>query len=175
MEEDLPKVGCKVIEFEEKSKEINYNNQNPAYRLACYSRRLPQFQFVLGNTTFTIPLDLTYYYQGNIAYSYVLFVLNNHEVNPYIFGSPFFMSFHTLFNDEDKKLEFYPLDSSYLVNNNKSFYINSNVIIALILIILWSILIYITYIFIKWKKEYKLNQDYENIIPNDMNIEMSSK
>ena len=175
MEKDLHKIGCKIIEFEEKSKEIYYDNQKQTYRLACSSRRLPQFQFVLGNTTFTIPLYLTYYYQGNIAYSYVLFILNNHEVNPYIFGSPFFMSFHTLFNDEDKKLEFYPLDSSYLVNNNKSFYINSNVIIALILIILWSILVYITYIFIKWKKEYKLNQDYESIFPNDMKIEMSNK
>ena len=175
MEEDLPKVGCKIIEFEEKSKEINYDNQKQTYRLACYSRRLPQFQFVLGNMTFTIPLYLSYFYEGNIAYSYVLFILNNHEVNPYIFGSPFFMSFHTLFNDEDKKLEFYPLDSSYLVNNKKAFYINSNVIIALVLIILWSILIYITYIFFKWKKEYKFNQDYESIIPKDMNIEMSTK
>lgn len=174
MEGDLPKIGCKIIEFEE-NKESNYDNQKKTYRLACYSRKIPKFQFVLGKTTFTLPLYLTFYYQGNIAYSYVLFVSNSHEVNPYIFGSPFFMSFHTLFNDDDKKLEFYPLESSYLVNNNNSININSNTIFALVLIVLWSIFIYIIYLFIKWKKEYKLNQEYESIIPNDMSIEMSHK
>lgn len=173
MEKDLPKIGCKIIEYEEKQ-EKSYNQDQPTYRLVCNSNNLPQFQFILGNTTFTIPSSLTFYFNGYLAYSYVLFVIRNHESNPYIFGSPFFMSFHTLFNDEEKKLQFFPLDNSYIVKK-KSYFIIRHIIAILTLIVLCGILIYITYLYVKWKKGKLLNEEYQSIIPNDINIEMSNK
>ena len=173
MEKDLPKIGCKIIEYEEKQ-EKSYSQDQPTYRLVCNSNNLPQFQFILGNTTFTIPSSLTFYFNGYLAYSYVLFVIRNHESNPYIFGSPFFMSFHTLFNDEEKKLQFFPLDNSYIVKK-KPYFIIRHIIANLTLIVLCGILIYITYLYVKWKKGKLLNEEYQSIIPNDINIEMSNK
>ena len=173
MEKDLDNVGCKIIEFEEDTKEKNLNKNQLQYRLACHTSNLPEFQFVVGNTAFTLPSSLTFYFYRNMAYSYILFIINNNEVNPYIFGSPFFMSFHTLFNDQGKKLEFYPLDSRYILKNKKKIKIKYPLII-LTVISLWAFLIYLIYLCIKWKKE-KINEEYESIIPHDINIEMSNK
>ena len=174
MEKDLKKVGCKIIEYEEdeNDKENNFGNDQLQYRLACSSRNLPEFHFVLGNTTFTIPSSLAFYFYGNVAYSYILFIFNNNEVNPYIFGSPFFMSFHTLFNDEEKKLEFYPLNSRYIITNRNKWYIFKYIIIILVLIVLWGIFFYMIYLCFKIKREKK---EYQSIFSNDINIEMSNK
>ena len=173
MEKDLKKFGCKIIEYEEEQKESNFDKNQMQYRLVCSANNLPQLLFVLGNTTFTIPNSLAFYYEGGLAYSYILFFLNNNEANPYIFGSSFFMTFHTLFNDEEKKLEFYPLDSKYLIKT-KSYKIKY-VFVIIIVISLYCIFFYMIYLFIKWKKEKKEKDEYQNIIPDDINIEMSNQ
>ena len=173
MEKDLNKIGCKIVEYEENKKENIYDINQIQYRLACSSNNLPQFQFLLGNTLFTLPSSLTFYNYGSLAYSYILFILNNNNnKNPYIFGSPFFMSFHTLFNDEEKKLEFYPLNSRYIINNGNKWYIFKYIIIILALIVLWGTFFYMIYICIKIKREKK---EYQSIFSNDINIEMSNK
>ena len=172
MENDIIKVGCKISIYEEEKKDLDFNNQEIHYRLICPANKLPQFHFVLGDTKFTLPSSLTFYLNRGLAYSYILFILNNKEYNPYIFGSSFFMSFHTLFNNEENKLQFYPLDSKYIIKD-KSFNI-INIIVILQLILLWVILFYMIYHFYKWKKQQKL-EEYQNIIHNDINIEMNNK
>ena len=173
MEKDLNKVGCNIAKYDELDKEMSFDKFQNQYRLVCSSNDLPQFLFVIGNTTFTLPSSLTFYINGNHAYSYILFIKKGNDINPYIFGTPFFMSFHTLFNDEEKKLEFYPLDKKYIINNEP----NDNLKYAFIiisLILLWIILFYMIYLFIKWKKE-NSSDDYQSILPNDINIELSNK
>ena len=176
MEKDLNQFRCKISEYEEEEEKDKYENnksQNRQYRLICPSNNVPQFHFMLGNTTFTLPSSLTFYYNGGLAYSYILFIINNNkESNPYIFGSSFFMSFHTLFNDEEKKLQFYPLDSNYIVKNKN--YDVIQILVVFLLIISWGILFYMIFLFCKWKKEKQL-EEYQNIMPNDINIEMSEK
>ena len=173
MEKDLDKVGCKIIEFEEDKKEKVFNKNQIQYRLACHTSNLPEFQFTLGNTSFALPSSLTFYFYRNMAYSYILFVSNKNEINTYIFGSPFFMSFHTLFNDQGNKLEFYPLDKKYILSNRNKIKIKYPLIIFTI-ISLWFFLIYLIYLCFKWKKE-KIIEEYESINPHDINIEMSNK
>ena len=188
MKNDLNKVGCKISEYEEKDKNKdkndNMNLQKGQYRLICYSYNVPQFHFILGDTKFTLPSSLTFYYNNGLAYSYIIFTSSeNIESNPYIFGSSFFMSFHTLFNDEENKLLFYPLDSDYLVKNKSFDTIKISVI--LLSILAWAILSYMIFLFCKLKKEKQLDE-YQNIMHNDndnndnnnnndINIEMSEQ
>ena len=82
------------------------------------------------------------------------------------------MSFHTLFNGEEEKLEFYPLNNRYIIHN-KTYSFESYIYIV-ILILLWILLFYMIYRFYKFKKG-KGIQEYQSIIPNDINIEMSNK
>ena len=173
MEKDIKKIGCKINEFEDYNQDFGFDKNQMQYRLVCSTSNLPQFLFILGETTFTMPNDLLFYYERGLAYSYIIFILNNKQANPYIFGSSFFMSVHTLFNEEDEKLEFYPLDSKYIIANktNKIKY----VIVIVIMISLYGIFFYMIYLFIKWKKEKKEKDEYQNIIPSDINIEMSNK
>ena len=175
MEPNLSKIGCKIIEFNEASKTGNNFDKlgfKKEFRLVCSSFNLPKIQFVLGNTTFMIPNHLTFYYEGGYAYSYILFVLADKNANsPYIFGSPFFMSFHTLFNNDNKKMEFYPLDPSYIVKNSDN--IISKIIVILAIISLWLILLFMIVYYFKIRKEEK--SEYQSVNPNDINIEMIGK
>ena len=173
MEKDIKKFGCKINEYEDNNQDFDFDKNQMEYRLVCSANNLPQFLFILGETTFTLPNDLLFYYERGLAYSYIIFILNNKQANPYIFGSSFFMSFHTLFNEEDEKLEFYPLKSKYIIVNKTN---KIKIVIAIVIIIsLYGIFFYMIYLFIKWKKEKKEKDEYQNIIPNDINIEMSNK
>ena len=176
MENDLSKVGCKILEYTDQTKEGNnfdtmgYINE---YRLVCSAYDLPQIQFVIGNTTFMIPNHLAFYFEGGFAYSYILFVLTNNKAgSSYIFGSPFFMSFHTLFDNDNKRLEFYPLDPSYIVENTQNIF--GKVIVITAIIALWLILCFIIYYYIKIRKEEPKNE-YQSVNKNDINIEMIGK
>ena len=176
IEPDLNKLGCRIVEFKEATKEgNNFEALGLAkeYRLICSSYDLPKIQFKLGNTTFIIPNHLAFYNDRGLAYSYILFVLtNNKGGNPYIFGSPFFMSFHTLFDNDNKKLEFYPLDPDYIVKDNKK-NIFGKVLLILAITSLWVILFFMICYYIKLKKEEK--NEYQSVNRNDINIEMIGK
>ena len=174
-ESSLSKIDCKVIEYTEKNKEgNNLNNMGiiNEYRLVCSSHDLPQIQFVLGNTTFTIPNHLAFYFEGNFAYSYILFVLADKKIgSPYIFGSPFFMSFHTLFDNDNKKMEFYPLDPSYMVIESEN--ILGKVLLIAAICSLWLILFAMIFYYIKIRKQEK--NEYQSVNNKDINIEMIGK
>ena len=175
MEPNLNKIGCKIIEYTDDSKTGNNFDKmgfQNAFRLAC-SNNIPQAQFTLGNTTFFIPGELTFYYENGFYYSYILFVIANQQgVNPYIFGSPFFMSFHTLFNHEDKKMEFYPLDAKYIVNYSGNIF--SKIIVIIAIISLWLILFFMIFYYIRIKRIFS-KDEYHSVSKHDINIEMFGK
>ena len=176
MESDLDKIGCKIKEFDDKSKNDNNLDKmgfKSEFRLVCSSYNLPQIQFILGNTKFKIPNHLAFYFEGGYAYSYILFVVSEkRNGSPYIFGSPFFMSFHTLFNNDDKKMEFYPLDPSYLILKSENIWGKVAVIFAIITILI--IFFFMIFHAIKIRREENKNQ-YQSVNGNDINIEMVGK
>ena len=176
MEPNLSKIGCKIIEYSEETKEgNNFDSMGfiNEYRLVCSVHDLPQIQFILGNTTFMIPNHLLFYSEGGLAYSYILFVLTKNKVgSSYIFGSPFFMSFHTLFDNDNKRLEFYPLDPSYIVKQTEKIF--GKVVVITTIISLWLILFFMVYYYIKMRKEDSKNE-YQSVNKSDINIEMIGK
>ena len=176
MESDLDKIGCKINEFTDKSKNDNNLDKmgfKSEYRLVCSSYNLPQIQFLLGNTKFKIPNHLAFYFEGGYAYSYILFVVSDKmNGSPYIFGSPFFMSFHTLFNNDDKKMEFYPLDPSYLILKSEN--IMGKVVVIFAIITILVIFFFMIYHAIKISREENKNP-YQSVNGNDINIEMVGK
>jgi hypothetical protein len=165
MKDHLKNVGCRVIKYESANKE---NGNDEQYRLVCQSNNLPEFQFGLGKTKFIIPTSLTFFKKGQLAYSYIIFVKTISNQEPYVFGTPFFLSFHTLFNEDDKKLEFYPLDNDYIINNLFKYII---IISTITLIISISIGVYLVYR--KNEKKKVVSTEYKSIISND--IEMTNK
>ena len=176
LEPNLEKIGCSILEYVDDSKYGNNFDKagfKDAFRLVCSSYSLPQVQFVLGNTTFYIPEELTFYYEKGFYYSYILFVISNKlNSSPYIFGSSFFMTFHTLFNHDDKKMEFYPLESKYIVTNSENIF--GKVIVIIGIISLFMILCFIIFYYINLRRKYSKVQ-YLSIFKHDTNIEMVGK
>ena len=176
LEPNLDKIGCSIIEYVDDSKYGNNFDKigfQDAFRLVCSSFSLPQVQFVLGNTTFYIPKELTFYYEKGFYYSYILFVISNKlNSSPYIFGSPFFMTFHTLFNHDDKKMEFYPLESKYIVTQSKNIF--GKVIVIAAIIILLILLFFMIFYYFKIKRK-ESREQYQSVNKHDINIEMIGK
>ena len=176
LEPNLEKIGCSILEYVDDSKYGNNFDKagfKDAFRLVCSSYSLPQVQFVLGNTTFYIPEELTFYYEKGFYYSYILFVISNKlNSSPYIFGSSFFMTFHTLFNHDDKKMEFYPLESKYIVTNSQNIF--GKIIVIVGIIFLFLILFFILFYYINLKRK-DSKEPYLNIFKHDTHIEMVGK
>ena len=176
LEPNLEKIGCSIIEYVDDSKYGNNFDKagfKDAFRLVCSANSLPQVQFVLGNTTFYIPEELAFYYEKGFYYSYILFVISNKlNSSPYIFGSSFFMTFHTLFNHDDKKMEFYPLESKYIVTNSQNIF--GKIIVIVEIIFLFLILFFILFYYINLKRK-DSKEPYLNIFKHDTHIEMVGK
>ena len=176
LEPNLEKIGCSILEYVDDTKYGNIFEKigfKDTFRLVCSANSLPQVQFVLGNTTFYIPEELTFYYEKGFYYSYILFVIsNNLNSSPYIFGSPFFMTFHTLFNHDDKKMEFYPLESKYLITHSENIF--GKLIIIIGSIALLMILFFIIFYYINLKRK-NSKEKYLSINKHDTNIEMVGK
>ena len=177
LEPNLEQTGCKIAEYtddieKEKNNMDNLGIKNQ-FRLVCSTYNLPNIQFILGNTTFMIPNHLLFYFEQGFAYSYILFIKGKqYSGSQYIFGSPFFMSFHTLFDSDNKKMVFYPLDPSYIINNDENLF--RIVFMIIIIIALLMAIIYAINFYIKIKREEALDE-YESVNKNDINIEMGTK
>ena len=172
---NLENTGCKITEYVEDGSIDNINNfaNKNNFRLVCPTYDLPKIRFMLGNTTFIIPNHLLFYFDKGYAYSYILFIKSKKKFgSSYIFGAPFFMSFHTLFNNDDKKMEFYPLDPSYISIEDENIIKKMLIIIGIISLLLS--VIYSIYFCFKLKREEAISE-YESINKTDFNIEMSAK
>ena len=116
--------------------------------LYCSSKfdNLPNLTLDINGHTLIVPREKLYSYSSSYYSSEITFA----DSNIYILGSPFFLSFHTLFNKEDELLHFYPLKPEYLEKGSTSV----AAIIGIILVILFLLLILGCLIrqFLKWKR-----------------------
>ena len=95
LKSDIRKFGCNIV--------LNDN----CYQIECSKSNPIEFKFQINGNILELPVDLSYYdYSNTKIRSLVLFT-----DDLYIFGSPFFLAFHTLFDKEGEKLHFYPSNS----------------------------------------------------------------
>ena len=101
IQNDLSSFNCAIVQ-----------GQN-TYQIACIAdiNNLPDLRFIINGHTLIFPRNYAFYYNSKstkYAYSFVSF----EDSSPYIMGSPFFFLFHTLFDEENKVLKFYPLHNA---------------------------------------------------------------
>lgn len=116
-------------------------------QLYCnYNGDVPNIRFNFNGNTLIIPREYAFYqYNSNTLVSLVIFE------NTYpIIGSVFFFLFHTLFDEENEELKFYPLKGE-LVKGGLSGFVIFLIIIGSILLV--AGIIYIIYFCIKRRKK----------------------
>ena len=124
--------------------------------LVCYpSYEVPKLTLKINGNTFIIPSSQAFYRSSSYYISNFQFV----DSNIYIIGSPFFLTFHTLFDKENEQLHFFPLKTEYLEIGFNYVTIIVIVAISIILVIIFGCIIYR---FVKWKKA----RDLENNFPS---------
>ena len=144
---DVSQYGC-TVQYSDATKS--------SYQLKCGST-LPDFLFTIDYNTYKIPSEFNYYKLGAYYYSRIIF--QNSDI--YIFGAPFFFTFHTLFNHDDKKLYFYPEDVNNLIKG--SYWTPGKIALIIILTALIIITIFVICHYIKWRKSTKTNDEINNI------------
>lgn len=134
LEDNLSKVGCS-----------KYKESSGTYQLRCspMSNSLPDFTLKINGYTLTIPYNYCFYYDDDDGYFYSIVLFEEDSYN--IIGTPFFLAFHTLFDNEEKKLHFYPLDSNNIKKSNTSYITFIIVIMVIVLILLLVIIGYLIY------------------------------
>ena len=86
-----------------------------SYQLVCSNGGdLPNFFFDINGRTYTIPSQYIFYQVDQFYIPRILFS----RMDYYIIGSPFFFTFHTLFDKESNQLHFYPQNGAYLQTAN---------------------------------------------------------
>ena len=105
---DLTKMNCSYSSARLSKIPPTYNQIN----CSGPNDTLPDFRFKINGNILTIPSDFIfyYYYDDGNYYSYVFFG-NSEE---YVFGTPFFMIFHTQFDGDNNKMKFYPREPKYI-------------------------------------------------------------
>ena len=109
---------------------------------------LPNLTLKINGNTLIIPRN-NLFSRSNISpttyNSEICFI----KSNLYIIGTPFFLSFHTLFDKENEQLRFYPLEGDYLEKGTSVFSIIAIVVVITLLVLLFGCIIYR---FIKWRR-----------------------
>ena len=101
---DINKFGC------------NFVLNGGYYQIECPKSSPIEFKFKINGNVLPLPVDLCYYtYSNTKIRSLVLFTDDF-----YIFGSPFFLAYHTLFDKEGEKLHFYSSNPSDIDNGPNS-------------------------------------------------------
>ena len=135
IQNDISSFNCYIIQV-----------QN-SYQIACdASNNLPDLRFEINGHILIFPRKYAFYYtpkSNNFVFSVTVF-RDLSDSSFFIMGSPFFFLFHTLFDEENKKLKFYPLHNSIIDKNPNE----NNDIILIILIIILIIIITISVVVI---------------------------
>ena len=97
IEKDLDKIGCRK------------KNLNGSTRIECLKENYPSLTFNIGGTILNLPPRYLYTSQ-NVSRYYFL------DSDYYMIGSPFFVTFHTLFDKDNEVLQFY---TDYNYDTNK--------------------------------------------------------
>lgn len=125
------------------------------YQLLCQKKYRIDFRFKINNNVLIVPKSVGFYkVYGDIYYSKIVF-----SPGYFIIGSPFFVTFHTLFDKDNEKLHFYPENPTYLEKNNQ-YDIFSIAGIVLALIIILVIFGFIIYKCIIWQKSKREVEDF---------------
>ena len=94
-----------------------------SYQLVCSNGGdLPNFFFDINGHTYTIPSQYIFYQANQSFMPRILFS----RMDYYIIGSPFFFTYHTLFDKESNQLHFYPQNGAYLQKTNNFVELNSD-------------------------------------------------
>ena len=142
IQNDLKEFGCE--KYLEKD----------SYQIKCKkdTQSLPDFRFEFNGNFLTIPHEYLFYNVDNqYSYSRIIFKKYNH----YIIGSPFFFTFHTLFDGDGGYLYFHPENKKYLEVGNESSFSVADLAAIIVIIIVILLLAYIIYYIIKWQKAKK--------------------
>ena len=142
--------------------------KNELYKFNCsiYNKQLrvepigdlPDLVFQFDRHTFTLPGKYVFFYSSN---GYYLSFVSFQESGTFIIGSPFFFVFHTLFDEYNDELKFYPLKGGKIQSGKKKLSTVAIVFIALGCIVVVVGLVLIIYFSVKKCKEKK----NKNIIP----------
>ena len=139
LKDGFSKFGCDVyLQSDQKTNQIRCkNNEN-----------VPNFRFEINGNILTLPRNYGFYKSS----SYYIFstVLFQQMSNYYIIGSPFFLAFHTLFDEETGKLFFHPESRAFIERG--SWFTASNIGAIVVVIILIIGLAVVIYYFIKYRK-----------------------
>jgi DUF2075 family protein len=161
LKSDIRKFGCNIV-LNDKYYQIECSKSNPI-----------EFKFQINGNNLSLPVDLCYYdYSNTKIRSLVLFTDDF-----YIFGSPFFLAYHTLFDKEGEKLHFYPSISSDIdygpnsddsgPNDSKKHSSDDDALtfvsvlcITIAAIIILAIVGYLIYRCLKWRRAKKEAMDF---------------
>ena len=136
LKSEISNFGCQSIKAEDQT----------SIQLVCEEENRIDFRFEINGNVLIVPKDIGFYRAfRNLYYSRVLFAQGN-----FIIGSPFFTTFHTLFDKENEKLHFYPENPKYIEIYDTDVF--SIVGIALVIILLLVIFGFIIYKCIQWKR-----------------------
>ena len=96
---------------------ISETEDSVYYQLKCSGtmNNLPDFRFKINGNILTVPSHYMFYSNENYYYSIIFFA--NSDL--YVFGTPFFITFHTLFDSDNEQLHFYPRDPKYVEKENE--------------------------------------------------------
>ena len=148
---DVSKFGCNLFNLGD--------NVTKSYHLQCGSI-LPDLQFKIDNNIYKIPHEFCYFEYEGYNYSRVIFI----QFQMYIIGSPFFFTYHTLFDNDNGKLYFYSQNVDNLKNGSG---ISTKTFVIIIVSIVFAVgLICLIVCLIKWKLKGK-NQEILDIPSND--------
>jgi hypothetical protein len=113
----------------------------------------PNLFFQIGPHNLTIPWNYAFYRTSslNYLYSFVIF----QQTSVYVMGSPFFFIFHTLFDERNDVLKFYPLKKSTIGKGSEGLSTFVIVLIVIAVIAFIVALALITYYFVIKCKEKK--------------------
>ena len=133
---------------------LKYISAKSYSQLECPYNKRVDIRITINGNVIIVPKELIFYeVEENLYYSKVVFSDNYLY---YIMGNPFFLAYHTLFDEENKQLLFYPLKNKYKTKdeNEDDDGLGTFSIICIILavIIFLIILGYITYRIILWLK-----------------------
>ena len=153
----LPMKYLKDIQKDLSSFDCETVTTKNGYQIACLlNNNLPDLRFEINGNTLIFPRSYAFYNFGSKKYVLSMIIFSDSSIS--IMGSIFFFLFHTLFDEENKELKFYPLKGNVEAGL-------STFVIILIVICVISFVIAIALIVYYYVKKYK---EKKNIPQGDL-------
>ena len=144
LKEEFQKMGC------------IYERDSMGIQVGCAKSSkgtFPNLQFKINGNTFYIPGDFVFYQVQQYLSTRLIF-----SKGSFILGTPFFFAFHTLFDEENKELKFYPMKSDYLDKGGIS---TTEIIITVIVSVVVLVILFVFIFFYCRIKNSKIGDSYD--------------